>query len=123
MTTGTKIFRIIISILLTLTMLWSIFVGIGLFAFGTRFIHTDEYGFWVAGISVERTNSGDILGDGTVYYDASNNVLIFNNATIEYEDTVVYSTIDLHIQLIGVNTDTVFLVGADNFIFTNQLNM
>ena len=103
MTTGTKIFRITISILLVLTMLWSIFVGLGLFALGTRFINTTEYGIWVSGISVERSNQGDILGDGTVSYDASNNVLTFNNATIEYEDTVVYSTIDLHIQLIGEN--------------------
>ena len=103
MTTGTKIFRIIISVLLALTMLWSIFVGLGLYAFGSRLIHTDEYGIWVSGISVERTNKGDILGDGTVSYDAGNNVLTFNNATIEYEDTVVYSTIDLHIQLIGEN--------------------
>ena len=103
MTTGTKIFRITISILLALTMLWSIFVGLGLYAFGTRLIHTDDYGIWVSGISVERTNKGDILGDGTVSYDAGNNVLTFNNATIEYEDTVVYSTIDLHIQLIGEN--------------------
>ena len=103
MTTGTKIFRITISILLALTMLWSIFVGLGLYAFGTSLIHTDDYGIWVSGISVERTNKGDILGDGTVSYDAGNNVLTFNNATIEYEDTVVYSTIDLHIQLIGEN--------------------
>ena len=103
MATGTKIFRIIISVLLALTMLWSIFVGLGLFALGTRFIHTDEYGICIKGISVERTNKGDILGDGTVSYDAGNNVLTFNNATIEYEDTVVYSTIDLHIQLIGEN--------------------
>ena len=103
MTTGTKIFRITISILLALTMLWSRFVGIGLFALGTRFIHTDEHGIWVGGLPVERVNRGDILGDGTVSYDASNNVLIFNNATIEYEDVVVYSTIDLHIQLIGEN--------------------
>ena len=103
MTTGTKIFRIIISILLALTMLWSIFVGLGLFAFGTRLIHTEEYGIWVAGISVERSNKGDILGDGTVFYDASNNVLVLNNATIEYEDTVVYSTIDLHIQLLDLD--------------------
>ena len=103
MTTGTKIFRITISILLALTMLWSIFVGLGLYAFGTRLIHTDDYGIWVSGISVERTNKGDILGDGTVSYNASNNVLTLNNATIEYADTVVYSTIDLHIQLIGEN--------------------
>ena len=90
MTTGTKIFRITVSILLTLTMLWSIFVGLGLFALGTRFVNTTEYGIWVAGVSVERSNKADILGDGTVSYNA-NNLLIFNNATIEYEDTVVMS--------------------------------
>ena len=110
MTTGTKIFRITISILLALTMLWSIFVGLGLYAFGTRLIHTDDYGIWVSGISVERTNKGDILGDGTVYYDESNNILTFNNATIEYDNTVVYSEIDLQIQLIGEN----------KFICTNE---
>ena len=127
MTTGTKIFRIIISILLALTMLWSIFVGLGLFALGTRLIHTDEYGIWVAGISVERSNKDDILGDGTVYYDPTNNILTLDNATIESEDTVVYSTIDLHIQLIGENkvvcTNEEYCVGiyAGNYNLNKDL--
>ena len=99
MTKGTKAFRIIISILLALTMLISaFFIFVFMLDFGKS-----PFGIYVAGVSVDRTNNEDVLGDGTVYYDDSNNVLTFNNATIEYEDTVVYSTIDLHIQLIGEN--------------------
>ena len=45
-----------------------------------------------------------------MYYDESNNILTFDNATIEYDNTVVYSEIDLHIQLIGEN----------KFICTNE---
>ena len=99
MTTGTNIFRFIISILLVLTMLISAFFAF----FFCLYFAKDPYGIYVAGVAVNRDNDDDILGDGTVYYDESNNVLTFNNATIEYEDTVVYSAIDLHIQLIGEN--------------------
>ena len=95
----TKKFRVIISILLALTMIISAFF---VFVFCVDF-EKSPYGIYVAGIAISRSNDEDILGDGTVYYDDSNNVLTFNNATIEYEDTVVYSTIDLHIQLIGEN--------------------
>jgi hypothetical protein len=72
----------------------------------------DPFGIYVAGVSVNRDNNEDVLGDGTVYYDESNNILTFNNATIESETTVVYSKIDLHIQLIGEN----------KFICTNEKN-
>jgi hypothetical protein len=70
----------------------------------------DPYGIYVAGIAVNRDNNEDVLGDGTVYYDESNNILTFNNATVEYENSVVYSKIDLNIQLIGEN----------KFICTNE---
>ena len=99
MTKGTKIFRIIISILLAITMLISAFFAF----FFCLYFAKDPYGIYVAGVAINRDNDDDILGDGTVYYDESNNLLTLNNATIEYEDTVVYSTIDLHIQLIGEN--------------------
>jgi hypothetical protein len=99
MTKGTKIFRIIISILLALTMIISAFFAVVFCLYFAK----DPYGIYVAGIAVNRDNNDDILGDGTVYYDESNNILTFNNATIEYENTVVYSEIDLHIQLIGEN--------------------
>ena len=99
MTKGTKAFRIIISILLALTMIISAFFAF----FFCLYFAKDPYGIYVAGIAVNRDNKGDILGDGTVYYDESKNILTFNNANIEYENTVVYSEIDLHIQLIGEN--------------------
>lgn len=106
MTKGTKIFRIIISILLALTMIISAFF---VFVFCLDF-EKSPYGIYVAGIAISRANDEDVLGDGTVYYDENNNILTFNNATIEYEDAVVYSKIDLHIQLIGEN----------KFICTNE---
>ena len=99
MTKGTKVFRIIISVLLALTMIISAFF---VFVFCLDFAK-DPFGIYVAGIAVNRDNNEDVLGDGTVYYDESNNILTFNNATIEYDNTVVYSEIDLHIQLIGEN--------------------
>ena len=99
MTTGTKVFRIIISVLLALTMIVSAFFAFLL----CLYIAKEAYGIYVAGVPVTRENQDDILGDGTVFYDANNNILVFGNATIETEKTVVYSKIDLHIQLIGEN--------------------
>ena len=102
-TKGTKIFRIIISVLLALTMLCSAFFAALFCLHISKDVMEEEYGIYVAGVPVNRDNQDDVLGDGTVYYDANNNILVFNNATIESEDTVVYSKIDLHIELIGEN--------------------
>ena len=106
MTKGTKVFRIIISILLALTMIIGVLFLCAFFLNYAR----EPFGIYVAGVSVNRSNQDDILGDGTVYYDSTNNILTLNNATIEYNNTVVYSEIDLHIQLIGEN----------KFICTNE---
>ena len=112
MTKGTKAFRITISILLALTMLISAFFAF----FFCVYFAKDPYGIYVAGIAVNRGNDDDILGDGTVYYDEMNNILTFNNATIEYENTIVYSAIDLTIVLIGenkfVSTSDVYSIGV-----------
>ena len=99
MTKGTKAFRIIISILLALTMI------VGTFFIYIFFLDLSKeaYGIYVAGVSITQGNKDDVLGDGTVFYDDDNNILVFGNATIESEDTVVYSKIDLQIQLIGEN--------------------
>ena len=99
MTKGTKIFRIIICVLLAVTMIISAFFAV----FFCLYFAKDPYGIYIAGIAVNRSNQDDILGDGTVYYDSTNKLLTLDNATIESEDTVVYSMIDLHIQLIGEN--------------------
>ena len=103
MTKGTKAFRIIISVLLALTILWTVFISCAFFACGMNFVLTDEYGIQVAGVSVTRSNKNDVLGDGTVSYSASTNTLTFNNAVIEHSSAVVYSEIDFRINLIGEN--------------------
>ena len=119
MTKGTKVFRIIISVLLALTMIISAFFSV-IFAL---YFSLDPYGIYVAGVSVNRDNNDDILGDGTVYYDESNNILTFNNATIESEDMVVYSKIDLHIQLIGENKLICTNEGYGTGIYAGDYNL
>ena len=123
MTKGTKTFRIIICVLLALTMIISAFFA----AFFCLYFSKDPYGIYVAGVSVNRSNEDDILGDGTVRYDSTNKLLTLDNATIESEDTVVYSMIDLHIQLIGENkvvcTNEEYCVGvyAGNYNLNKDL--
>ena len=99
MTKGTKTFRIIICVLRALTMMISVFFA----AFFCLYFLKDPYGIYVAGVSVNRGNEDDILGDGTVYYDATNNILTFDNATIASDDAILFSSIDLNIQLVGEN--------------------
>lgn len=103
MTKGTKIFKIVVCVLLALTIIWSAFWGIMLMLGGKGLLLASVYDIYVAGKLVNATNADDILGDGTVYYDAVNNTLTFNNATIESENWPVYSKKDLNIELIGEN--------------------
>ena len=103
MTKGTKIFRIIVCVLLSLTILWGVFVGLVLTAMATQLVFTKGYDIWVAGVQVTKANHDDVLGDGTVYYDTSLNTLILDNAVIEYDDTIIRSERDLQIHLIGEN--------------------
>ena len=64
-----------------------------------------EYDLYVFGHKVTDSNRSDILGDGTVSYNSSTNMLTFNNATINaglYE--CVYNKINgLTIRFIGTN--------------------
>lgn len=103
MTKGTKIFRIVICVLLALTMIWSAICGVALILGAKHLVLTAVYDIIVGGVHITRNNKDDVLGDGTVYYDEHNNILTFNNATIESDDWSVYSNIDLNIQLIGEN--------------------
>lgn len=100
---GTKIFRIIIRALLALIVLCSAFLAVLFCMYISKGVMEEKYGIYVAGVSVTGGNKDDILGDGTVYYNASNNILVFDNATIESEDAIIYSKIDLNIELIGQN--------------------
>ena len=67
-----------------------------------------EYDLYVFGHKVTDNNRSDILGDGTVTYNSSTNMLTFNNATINagpYE--CVYNKINgLTIRFIGTNSLT-----------------
>ena len=103
MTKGTKIFRISICVLLALTMIWSAVWGAAFILLGKNLMLTAIYDIYVAGKLVNAFNADDILGDGTVYYDVFNNILTFDNATIESEDWPLYSKKDLNIELIGEN--------------------
>ena len=103
MTKGTKIFRIIICVLLALTMIWSAVWGLAFIFLGKNLALTAVYDIYVAGELVNATNADDILGDGTVYYDVLNNNLTLNNATIDTEQWPIYSKKDLNIELIGEN--------------------
>ena len=103
MTKGTLIFRIIISVLLVVTMLVTAFTTIALVVLGTRFIHQSGYGVFVNGIEVTRENMNDILGDDTVWYTPSNNILHFENANVECTAAAIYSAVDLQVELIGEN--------------------
>ena len=63
MTKGTKIFRIIISILLALTMIISAFFATLFYLYFSK----DPYGIYVAGVSVNRGNDdADIFCSGAV---------------------------------------------------------
>ena len=103
MTKGTKIFRIVICVLLAFTMIWSGFLGVALLSDRFRESVIEEYGLWVTNVRVTSDNAEDILGDGTVHYDAYDNILTFENALIESENTIIYSVKDLNVRLIGEN--------------------
>jgi hypothetical protein len=103
MTKGTKIFRIIICILLGLTMLFSAFFAVVFVAFVEMEVVEKGYDIFVAGVEVNRDNEDDVLGDGTVYYDSAQNLLTFDHAEIEYDYSVIYSGVDLIVELIGEN--------------------
>ena len=103
MTKGTKIFRITICVLLALAIIWGVLCGAALIFGAKNLVLTAVYDIYVAGVPVRPTNADDVLGDDTVYYDAGNNTLTFDNAIIETENWPLYSKIDLNIELIGEN--------------------
>ena len=103
MTKGTKIFRIIISALLALTIISTAFFAFLFVMHINKDVMGEGFGIYVAGVSVTKDNKDDILGDGAVYYDEYDNILTFDNATIDSESWPVYSKIDLNVQLVGEN--------------------
>ena len=65
----------------------------------------NKYNIYVAGTQVTSLNQADVLGDGTVSYDAETNTLTLNNANIETEAETefVISAIEINIRLEGEN--------------------
>lgn len=71
-----------------------------------------SYDLWVNGVSVTSANADDVLGDGTVRYDALGNILQLTNATLsqtysaaEGACAIYYSgNTELHITALGKNT-------------------
>lgn len=70
----------------------------------------EAYPVWVGGVQVTAGNAQDVLGDGTVSYDAESNTLTLNGAEItggyEQEEgsvAAIYAAGDLNIALIGTN--------------------
>ena len=59
---------------------------------------------WVAGIQIDANNLTDVLGDGTVSYDPSANVLTLNGFAYEGTDAGIYTTMSVNIVLLGENT-------------------
>ena len=126
MTKGTKAFRIIICILLVLTMLCCAFFAASFVLHIDEDVMGAEYGIWVAGVNVTRDNRKDILGDGTVSYDPDYNLLTLENAKIEFDDSVIYSAVDLQIELIGENEfvmkgEYVPVIYASNYLLSKDV--
>lgn len=73
----------------------------------------DNYDLWVNGVQVTSDNAGDVLGNGTVSYNAQTNTLTLNGAaiTIPNSSTVhadyqagIYAGGDINVVLTGENT-------------------
>lgn len=94
------------------------------------------YGIFVGGIEITENNASDVLGDGTVSYDADTNTLTLNNATItdyytfEYYDWpgfcgIYNDTQGFKINLVGDNKIVTVIKGEQeddtaNAIFSTQ---
>lgn len=65
----------------------------------------ESYGIAVSGITINKNNADDVLGDESVSYDVSENILHFNNVTIKNapEKIALYTTKDLTLNLMGTN--------------------
>lgn len=63
-----------------------------------------SYGIAVSGITINKNNADDVLGDKSVSYDLNKNTLYLDNAEItSYEKPALYSVGDLTVRLKGTN--------------------
>lgn len=113
MTKGTKIFRIIVSVILVLTAAWTVILSAEVYDLYKANKFDNFYGVVFAGVEVTNKNQDDILGDGTVSYNEINQVLMLNNAEIEYDHEIVYSLNEITILLTGENK---FIINAGDYV-------
>ena len=73
----------------------------------------DNYDLWVNGVQVTSDNAGDVLGNGTVSYNAQTNTLTLNGAAITIPNPAdvhplyeagIYAGGDINVVLTGENT-------------------
>lgn len=89
---------------------------IGIMILSVQTASADDYNVWVKGVRVTTDNASDVLGDGTVSYDAADKTLKLTNADLEvtsksdvyfYDGTTYYACIftdqDLTVSLSGNN--------------------
>ena len=69
-----------------------------------KMIITQRYDITVAGMAITGDNASDVLGDGTVSFDAENNILTLNNATLT--ESIVSGLTNLIVDVKGVNSIT-----------------
>ena len=105
----------IFSILLTLALL----LGTAGFTAIPAYAAVHNYVIYVDGIQVNEDNAADVLGDGTVSYDAATKTLTLNGANITEVHTSdiftagIYAEIaDLTVKLVGENRITVPISGG-----------
>lgn len=101
-----RAFHIVISILLIITILWTAYLSFSHFT--TKMLDeigktNEHFGLYICDVPVKFNNAADVFGDGTVVYNKAANTLILNNADLECEGTVLFSRIDLNVELIGEN--------------------
>lgn len=84
---------------------------------GRIVIEPTQYELYVAGTQVTGLNVNDVLGDGKVSYDAEENALTLNEATIVSPQDDYYSGI-----ITGVENLSIILVG-ENKIYTNDFGI
>lgn len=64
----------------------------------------ESYGIAVSGITINKNNAEDVLGDKSVSYDLNKNTLYLDNVEItSYEKPALYSVGDLTVRLKGTN--------------------
>ena len=107
MTNETRKFKIAVIIILAVTILWTACISVAFFWHTKAETERREgqgFGIYVCGTPVQFRNASDVLGDGTVMYDPSANMLMLTDATLESDGSAaIFAEKDVTIVLNGEN--------------------